>query len=102
MFLKNPDSFRYENLKIIIPIKNEYTIYQDVNSSLRYLGHEGNKNTELQPIYNDGKSFKLDQKEVSSKFYQYDLEIYEPNKTNKFSFQHQIARHGFHQLMLSL
>ena len=102
MLVENPPTLPLETIKIIIPITNQYTIYRDNSNSLRYLGHQGEKNIERQAIYNDSFPFKLSLQEVSSKFYNIELRLPNESKNNSFSFHHQIARHGFHQLMLSL
>lgn len=50
MIVENSLYGSVEDIQILIPIKNSYTIYLSQNGTLRYLGHEGDQNIENQPL----------------------------------------------------
>ena len=86
----------------LIPIKREFTLYLDGEGQLRFLGHQGAKNIENQPVIRNISGLKLALNEAWSGVFSLSAEItHKHGKKDHYELVSKISRLAVYQQLLS-
>ena len=97
-----PEQGEFSFVSELIPIKREFTVYLDGAGQLRFLGHQGAKNIENQPVVRNIADLRFVLNEPWPKVYSLSAEItHQSGKKDTYELVSKISRQQIYQQLLS-
>lgn len=103
MSLSNQHPEYGEYVRVLIPVRSQYTLYVDRNHYLRYLSHRGSRNIENQPLLFGLRSMELNlELLLDGKMYRLSAELVTTSgRDEQFSMMQQLGRTSQLNLLLN-